>query len=204
MSHMDFQLGQIAGMDRIAQASPWLVLRGSVSQGQHVRRALARTLAWLAALTSLGSGPSAVAVAVALCIAMAPIDEGRCDDNPTYTERFNVDEEAEYVLEKVTRNGRVVTLSLTATLTKGPVNRTKQFFGVNMVDADGNEIKARVNGLGAKPTPESVTLRPGVKTKVNIRFPLDPMVSKLHTLEVTAALVERVAIKFSDLEIPRK
>jgi hypothetical protein len=33
---------------------------------------------------------------------------------------------------------------------------------------------------------------------------LDPKVTKLQTLEVTAALVERVAIKFSDLEIPSK
>jgi hypothetical protein len=143
-------------------------------------------------------------VAVVLCIAMASVGEGKCADKPTYTERFNVDEEAEYVLEKVTRNGREVTLTITATPTKLSVNRTKQFFGVNMVDADGNEHKARVNGGGARPQPESVTLRPGVKTKVNIRFPLDPKVSKLQTLEVTAALVERVAIKFSDLEIPSK
>lgn len=141
---------------------------------------------------------------VVWCLSLASGSEGRGADKPTYTDRFNVTEEAEYVLEKVTRKGREVTLTLTGTLTKGSVNRTLLFFGVNMVDADGNEHKSRINPRGIRPQPERVTLRPGVKTKMNIRFQLDPKVSRLQTLEVTMSLVERVAIQFSDLEIPSK
>jgi hypothetical protein len=131
--------------------------------------------------------------------------DGRCADKPTYTDRFNGgSEEAEYVLEQVTRNGREVTLTLNATLTKGPEKRELLFFGVNLVDTDGNSHKARINANGARSRPEKVTLNAGVKTKVTIRFPLDPKVTKVQLLEVTMSAVERVAIKFSDLEIPAK
>jgi len=54
-----------------------------------------------------------------VCLVVAWGSNGMCDDKPTYKDKFNVSEEAEYVLEKVTRNGREVTLTLTATLTKG-------------------------------------------------------------------------------------
>lgn len=139
-----------------------------------------------------------------LCILLAWVNYGMCADKLTYTDKFNVTEEAEYVLEKVTRNGREVTLTLTATLIKGPEKREVLFYGVNMVDTDGNEHKSRLNAVGAKSQPERVTLRAGVKTKVSLRFPLDPKVSKLQTLEVTMSAVERVAIQFSNFEIPGK
>ena len=140
-----------------------------------------------------------------LCVALflALASPALAAEKPTYTDRFNAGDEAEYVLEKITRKGRDVTLTLSVTLTKGN-RRTLQFFGVNTVDGDGKEQKTRVNGSDPRPKPESVTLRPGVKTKLEIRFPLDPKISKLQVLEVTMSFVERVAIKFSDVEVPSR
>jgi hypothetical protein len=125
---------------------------------------------------------------------------------PTYVDRFNGGtEEAEYVLEKVARSGREVTLTISAKLTKGPERRSIMYFGVNMVDADGVEHKARINSNAAGRTrPHEATLRAGVKTKLEIRFPLEKSVTSLQVLEVTSAFVERVAIRFDDVEIPAR
>jgi len=140
-----------------------------------------------------------------LCLASMFSTHGYGAEKPTYTDRMNAGtEEVEYVLESISRNGREVTLTLSATLTKGPERREILFFSANMVDAEGNEYKARLNTNGSRSRPEQVTVRAGIKTKINLRFPLDPKVSKLQVLEVTMSFVERVAIRFSDLEIPNK
>jgi hypothetical protein len=125
-------------------------------------------------------------------------------DKPTYTDRPNGGAaEVEYVLEKVTRSGREVTLMLTATLKSGPEKLSPTYYSVNMVDADGKEHKARINAdPSGKSRPQMVNLRAGIKTKVELRFPLAKEVKELQTLEVTAAAVERVAIKFSDVKVP--
>ena len=144
------------------------------------------------------------ATLVVLCITIGGSGEALCQEKPTYTDRFNGNEEVDYVLENITRKGREVTMTLSATFTKGARNRDLLYIGVNLVDVDGNEHKARVNGGANRPKAETVTLRPGVKSKLNIRFPLDPKVTKLQTLEVTSSFVERVAIRFFDLEIPNR
>lgn len=125
---------------------------------------------------------------------------------PTYIDRFNGGtEEAEYVLEKISRSGREVTLTIMAKLTKGPERRTIAFFGVNAVDADGAEHRVRINsGAAGRSRPQEAILRAGVNSKLEIRFPLDKSVTRLQLLEVTSAFVERVAIRFEDLEIPSR
>lgn len=135
----------------------------------------------------------------------APAGDKPAADKPKHTDRFNGGtEEAEYVLEKVTRSGREVTLELTATLTKGPERRTLHYFSVNVVDADGKSHSGRVNAnAGGRAMPEKADLRAGVGTKVQIRFPLAQDVTRLKTLEVTSSAVERVAIRFSDVEVPK-
>ena len=141
---------------------------------------------------------------LAMIFLLIPVAGVFGDERPTYTDQSNAGTiEVDWVLEKVTRNGRQVTLTLTATLTKGPERVSMPFFTVNAVDAEGNEHKARINAKASGPMPpQVVTLRAGVKTKVEFRFPLDKEVSELQTLEVTAALVERVAIMFSDVKVP--
>lgn len=131
------------------------------------------------------------------------------DAKPKYTHLFNegfkaAKDEAEYVLEKVTRDGRQVTIELTATLTKGAEKKTMRYFSVHAVDADGKTHKGLINaGPDGKGAPEVVDLRAGLPTKVQIRFPLEVGVTKLKTLEVTMTAVERIAIKFSNLEVPK-
>lgn len=127
------------------------------------------------------------------------------DAKPTHTDRMNAGaEEVEYVLEKVTRNGREVTVVITATLKKGPEKRTVHYYSANAVDADGKAHKSRINAnASGKSIPEAVDLRAGVGTKMELRFPLAEGVTQLKTLEITAAAVERVAIKFSNLEVPK-
>lgn len=138
---------------------------------------------------------------VSLACVFAIHHPGKCDDKPAYTDRFNVNEEVEYVLEKISRKGREVTLTISATFTKGARDREFQYFRVNMVDVDGNPHQSLINASGNRPAPERVTLKLGVKTKLNIRFLLDPKITKLQTLDVTMSLLERVALKFTDLDL---
>jgi len=150
--------------------------------------------------------PGRISMGVCGLLLLASAAVGVEPAKPTYIDRFNGGvEEAEYVLEKVEPSGREVTLTISATLTKGPERRTIQYFGVNMVDSDGVEHKARINSnAGGRSRPQEATLRAGVKTKLEIRFPLDRAVTQLQIVEVTAAFVERVAIRFDDLEIPAR
>lgn len=134
----------------------------------------------------------------------------RADDKdraakPSYTDSSNGGRtEVKYVLDKVTRDGRDVTFALTATLQKGG-DQKFNYFKMHAVDSNGkahndipiNYVRPGIYGL------KDVFLADGVETRLEFRVKLPEEVTELKTVDFTSAAVNRRAIKFKKVEIPK-